>query len=64
MSSTTVTSSEKTKILIVDDEPEIVTTYQTILSAKGYQADGATSGQEAIRKIDPSTSASVMMMTR
>jgi response regulator RpfG family c-di-GMP phosphodiesterase len=51
LNSTATTSSEKTKILIVDDEPEIVTSYKTILSAKGYQADGATSGKEAIRKI-------------
>ena len=35
----------------MDDEQEIVSSYKTILSAKGYQADGATSGKEAIRKI-------------
>ena len=51
MNTPTTISAAKTRILIVDDEPEIVTTYKAILSAKGYQADGATSGKDAIQKI-------------
>ena len=39
------------KILIVDDEPDIVSMLASFFSGKGYQALTAHSGAEALRKI-------------
>ncbi len=39
------------KILVVDDEPDIVFLVQKILKNGGYDVAGATSGQEALDKI-------------
>jgi signal transduction histidine kinase/DNA-binding response OmpR family regulator len=38
------------KILIVDDEPEIVEVCMRMLEAEGYEVEGAWSGREAIEK--------------
>jgi len=38
------------KILVVDDDERIVTTFQRILKKKGYQTDTARTGHEAMRK--------------
>jgi CheY-like chemotaxis protein len=38
------------KILIVDDEPEIVEVCMRMLEAEGYEVEGAVSGREAIEK--------------
>lgn len=38
----------KAKILVVDDEPEIVDTLKDYLSGKGYKVIGALSGEEAL----------------
>lgn len=38
----------KPKLLIVDDEPEIVKTLQDFFTLKGYQVIGASSGEEAL----------------
>lgn len=43
---------KKAKILIVDDEPEIVDTLKHFLSLKGYAAIGALCGEEALNILD------------
>jgi CheY-like chemotaxis protein len=40
------------KILIVDDEPDMVLFYRTVLEEKGYEVRGLTSAQEAISALD------------
>ncbi|MBI3317062.1 MAG: response regulator [Candidatus Omnitrophica bacterium] len=39
------------KVLIVDDEKEICEEFRDILQDDGHQAEYATSGEEAIRKV-------------
>jgi response regulator RpfG family c-di-GMP phosphodiesterase len=43
--------TDKTSVLVVDDEPQIVSTYKRILSLKGFNAEGANSGKEALQKM-------------
>ena len=38
------------KVLVVDDEPEIVTLVDSRLTASGYEVITATSGEEGLRK--------------
>ncbi|MEZ4888511.1 MAG: response regulator [Chitinophagales bacterium] len=40
------------KILIVDDEPNIVTSLQFLLQQNGYEVDVAQNGVEALQKIE------------
>ena len=40
--------TEKSKILVVDDEPELVDLLKDFLGIKGYKVIGAVSGQEAL----------------
>lgn len=40
------------KILIVDDEPNIVTSLQFLLQQNGYEVDIAQNGMEAIQQIE------------
>lgn len=42
----------KPKLLIVDDEPEIVKTLQDFFTLKGYQVIGASSGEEALSVLE------------
>ncbi len=44
------TAHQKT-VLIVDDEPNILTAIQFLLSQKGYRIEKATNGREALEKI-------------
>ena len=44
--------TKKTKILIVDDEPEIVSTLKHCLMLRGYQAEGALNCEEALRCLE------------
>jgi len=39
------------KILVVDDEPELIALLEMSLGAEGYQISSASSGDEAIRKL-------------
>ncbi|MEE8168354.1 MAG: response regulator [Candidatus Hydrothermarchaeales archaeon] len=39
------------KVLVVDDEPDIVFLVSKILSAEGYEVVGASSGKEALEKV-------------
>jgi CheY-like chemotaxis protein len=39
------------KILVVDDEPDVVTYLSTVLSDAGYEAVPAYNGDEALRKV-------------
>jgi len=41
-------TNEKTKVLVVDDELEIVDTLKSFLTRKGYDVTGASSGEEAL----------------
>lgn len=41
---------EKTRILIVDDDPSITEVLKVILEARGYEVDTASTGKEAIEK--------------
>jgi DNA-binding NtrC family response regulator len=42
----------KYRILVVDDEPSVLTTYRMILEQKGYEVLPATSSKEARRALD------------
>ncbi|UCC95691.1 MAG: response regulator, partial [Candidatus Omnitrophota bacterium] len=43
---------KKAKILVVDDEPEMVAILKHFLQLKGYEAIGALSGEEALRILE------------
>jgi CheY-like chemotaxis protein len=43
---------EKTKILVVDDEQEVITILKKYLSVRGYEITNAYSGQEALRILE------------
>ena len=42
---------EETKILLVDDEENILTIFRLILESKGYRVDTASTGEEALVKV-------------
>jgi DNA-binding response OmpR family regulator len=42
------TESTRNKILVVDDEPDMLELMMMVLTRKGYQACGATNGTDAI----------------
>lgn len=42
------------KILVIDDEPDVVTYLTTLLEENGYQASGAADGKEGLVKIKES----------
>ncbi len=44
--------SERIKVLIVDDDPELLTAISRIITAMGFDVARATSAQEAISEID------------
>ena len=46
---------DRLKVLVIDDDENIVRTFQRILKKKGYQTDTARTGQEAIRKANGKT---------
>ena len=41
----------KTKILIVDDDPNVCVSLSSILEFKGYDVDSASSGESALKKL-------------
>ncbi len=43
--------AEKKTILVIDDDPDIIETVQTILSAKGYGVISASSGRQGIERL-------------
>jgi CheY-like chemotaxis protein len=43
---------EKNKILIVDDNEDVVTTYRVVLERMGFEVDSARDGNECIERID------------
>ena len=45
-------SSRKYRILVVDDEPSVLTTYRMILEQKGYEVVPAPSAKEARRVLE------------
>ena len=42
--------NDKTKILVIDDDPEIRYTLEALLSAEGYNVEVAETGMEAVEK--------------
>jgi DNA-binding response OmpR family regulator len=44
--------ARKYRILVVDDEPSVLTTYRMILEQKGYEVVGAPSSEEARRTLE------------
>ena len=46
-----MTSPEKNKILIVDDEPDVIEFLSYNFSKKGYQVEGAGNGMEGLEKV-------------
>ena len=40
------------KVLIVDDEPNIVAALEFLLNRSGYEARVATDGEEALREVE------------
>jgi CheY-like chemotaxis protein len=45
-----VTSDNRKKILIIDDEPNVVTYIKTLLEDNGYQTETASNGREGMDK--------------
>ncbi|MFH0732929.1 MAG: response regulator [Candidatus Omnitrophota bacterium] len=45
-------NAEKPKILVVDDEPDIVELLKRFLEKKGYEVTGAHSGNEALKSLE------------
>ena len=43
--------AEKKTILVIDDDPDIIETVQTILSAKGYGVISASIGRQGIERL-------------
>lgn len=43
---------EKKRILVVDDEPNVLVTYRLILQQQGFEAHAAISSEEARRALD------------
>ena len=43
--------SRKRKILVVDDDPDIVDASRAILESAGYEVDSAANGTEALEKV-------------
>lgn len=39
------------RILVVDDEPDVVTYFTTLLEENGYECEGASNGAEAMEKV-------------
>jgi len=52
---------KKAKILVVDDEPEIVDTMKHFLSTKGYSVSGALSGEEALAILEKERADLILM---
>jgi CheY-like chemotaxis protein len=48
------TCARRYRILVVDDEPSVLLTYQMILEQKGYEAVAAPSSEEARRALESS----------
>jgi len=46
------TDAGKKRILVVDDEPDVVTYLVTLLEDNGYDTDQATEGNEAMAKVE------------
>jgi two-component system response regulator HydG len=55
---------EKTKILVVDDETEVVDTLSSFLSRKGYEVNGASSGEEALSILEKESSDLILLDIR
>jgi len=53
--------TERAKILIVDDEPEIVSILKEFLSIKGFLVTGASSGEEALSILEKETPDCVLL---
>ncbi|MCX5901716.1 MAG: response regulator [Proteobacteria bacterium] len=56
---------ETKTVLVIDDDPDIIETVQTILSAKGYAVISASSGKqgfEVLQKVNPDLVLCDMMM--
>src|SRR5262245_47264965 len=45
---TATTSADKSRVLVVDDEPQITRVLKTVLSSQGYQVQTATEGESAL----------------
>ena len=52
---------KKSRILIVDDEPDIVDTLKHFLSVKGYETFGALNGKEALEVLEKSPADLVLL---
>jgi DNA-binding response OmpR family regulator len=39
------------RILVVDDDPEVVTAVSAVLSPEGYRVEGSSDGAEALRQV-------------
>jgi len=48
MSSIATTPAEKSRVLVVDDEPQITRVLRTVLSSQGYQVRTAAEGESAL----------------
>jgi two-component system cell cycle response regulator DivK len=52
---------EKNKILIVDDNEDVVTTYRVVLERMGFEVDTARDGNECIERIESATPDMVLL---
>lgn len=59
-----MSTAEATRILIVDDDPGMLTTLSDIFSAFGYDVDTANSGMEAIERVQVRPPECILMDVR
>jgi CheY-like chemotaxis protein len=48
---TTAKSNGKKRILVIDDEPHVVTYLETLLQDNGYDTDTASNGREGLERV-------------
>lgn len=46
-----MTADEKKRILCIEDEPEMIDLIRLILQRRGFEIQGATGGQEGLRRV-------------
>src|SRR5437764_6326315 len=49
---TTTATTDKSRVLVVDDEPQITRVLKTVLSSQGYQVRTASEAESALSSLD------------
>ena len=56
--------AEQTTVLLIDDDPDVLTFYQDVLTATGYRIETACDGNEAAYLVSSSAAASASSSRR